>query len=77
MPYRKAPTGHSEYGGGPGLIDPEVRKDRALSSADELIEIYSTNPTDPDTSPEDVDIHQFPKPVPHIWPDKSTRKGTN
>ena len=73
MPYVKAPKGHSEFGGGAGLIDPMVRKDRALSAQEELIEIYATNPAaadsgtgaefarlGPDNNPETADLARRP-----------------
>lgn len=46
MPYSKnsIPKDHTEFGGGPGLIDPVLRKDRLLTNEEQLIEIYATNP---------------------------------
>ena len=42
------PKDHSEFGGGPGLIDPETRKDRVALTNDELrMEIMFTNPDPP------------------------------
>lgn len=47
MPYTPAniPPDHSEFGGGPGMIDPMVRQDRALEGHQELWEIYATAPS--------------------------------
>jgi hypothetical protein len=47
MPYTKdsIPPDHTEFGGGPGLIDPVLRADRLLTPEQELIEIYATNPS--------------------------------
>jgi hypothetical protein len=43
MPYGlKTPDDHSEFGGGPGLIDPVLRKDRLLTNEQQLMEIYAT-----------------------------------
>lgn len=44
------PTNHSEFGGGPGLIDPELRKDRVLTAEQVRMEIMFTNPAPPDTA---------------------------
>lgn len=55
MPYKKAPNGHSEFGGGPGMIDPVRRKDRVFENQDagqQLWEIYATDPADPSSEPE-------------------------
>lgn len=52
MPYKKAPADHSEFGGGPGMIDPMNRKDRTITPEEQLWEIYSTNPADPKSAPE-------------------------
>lgn len=38
------PKDHSEFGGGPGMIDPERRADRVLEPHEELWEIKATNP---------------------------------
>jgi len=61
MPYGKVPKGHSEFGGGEGLIDPQRRKDRVLSEGanppgEELWEIYATNSMDPNSNPENSDL---------------------
>lgn len=52
MAYTKdtIPRGHTEFGGGPGLIDPEMRSDRAVTAEERLIEIYATNPAGPETA---------------------------
>lgn len=76
MPYRKAPKGHTEFGGGPGLIDPVLRADRNLTPEEEMIELYCSNPNDPKTKLEDVDIYYRPLPKPTPWDDASTEKGT-
>jgi hypothetical protein len=47
MPYSKVPKDHTEFGGGPGLIDPMNRADRTLTPEEELIEIYATDPAPP------------------------------
>lgn len=56
MPYKKAPTDHSEFGGGPGLIDPVLRSDRLLEGHQELLEIYATDPSDPGSDPALVNL---------------------
>jgi len=38
------PNDHSEFGGGPGMIDPQRRADRVLEGHEELWEIHMTNP---------------------------------
>lgn len=53
MAYTKdsVPSSHSEFGGGPGLIDPETRKDRVAMNNDELrLEIMFSNPDPPETA---------------------------
>lgn len=60
MAYDEVEKGHTEYGGGPGMIDPEVRKDRALSSAEEVREIYALDNRRDDESPEEVEIPRRP-----------------
>jgi len=55
MAYEKAPANHTEFGGGEGMIDPEMRKDRIIGQSaetlaerhlgEELWEIYATNPS--------------------------------
>lgn len=47
MPYSREsiPKSHTEFGGGPGLIDPVLRADRNLTPEQELMEIYATNPS--------------------------------
>ncbi len=50
MAYTKdsIPKSHGEFSGGPGLIDPELRKDRvALTVDDQRMEIMFTNPAPP------------------------------
>lgn len=54
MPYSKAPKDHSEFGGGPGLIDPVLRADRLLRPEEERMEIMFTRPDDPNSNPEDA-----------------------
>jgi hypothetical protein len=47
MAYTKdsIPRNHTEFGGGPGLIDPEQRKDRVFTEPHmQLWEVYATNP---------------------------------
>lgn len=77
MVYRKAPADHSEFGGGPGLIDPESRKDRTIEGHQELWEIYASNPNDPTTPQEETDLNYQPRPKPYEWPDPETAVGTS
>lgn len=58
MPYTNGtiPPDHSEFGGGPGLIDPVLRKDRVLEGHQALLEIYATDPTDPQSDPALVNL---------------------
>lgn len=45
------PSDHGEFSGGPGMIDPEVRKDReGLEPYQRLWEIYATNPAPADVA---------------------------
>lgn len=44
------PSDHTEFGGGPGLIDPELRKDRVLTAEDKRMEIMFTNPAPPEAA---------------------------
>jgi len=76
MPYKKAPAGHTEFGGGEGLLDEEVRKDRAVSNDDMLMELYASNPMDPATPIQETDLYAVPRPKPYGWKDKKTAKGT-
>lgn len=76
MGYKKAPKGHTEFGGGPGLIDPVLRKDRVVTAEQELMEIYATNPMDPEADPATSDLYAVPRPAPVVWKDKKTAKGT-
>lgn len=61
----KAPSGHTEFGGGPGLVDPQARSDRAFR-ADEshipLVEFYACNPADPNSDPETVTLERSREP---------------
>lgn len=56
MPYKKAPQGHTEFGGGPGLIDPVLRKDRLITGDQALVEIYATDSTDAQSDPATVNL---------------------
>jgi hypothetical protein len=76
MAYRKAPKDHSEFGGGPGLIDPESRADRNITNEEALLEIYASNPNDAKTPLEEVDLYYRPLPKPGEWDDPTTAKGT-
>jgi hypothetical protein len=76
MPRKKAPADHTEFGGGPGLIDPVSREDRNVSARDQLMEIYATNPNDPEADPATADLYAVPRPAPVVWKDKATAKGT-
>lgn len=76
MPYKKAPAGHTEFGGGPGLIDPEARKDRAVEPWEAAMEMRASNPLDPKTPIQETDLTAVPMPKPYEWPDKKTAKGT-
>lgn len=58
MPYKKVPKGHSEFGGGPGMIDPVVRKDRALEDHQQLWELYATDPAKADSEPETSQVER-------------------
>jgi hypothetical protein len=45
------PKNHGEFSGGPGLIDPETRKDREGLTVDEQrMEVMFTNPDPPGTA---------------------------
>lgn len=57
MVYPQTPEGHSEFGGGPGLIDPALRKARILSSDEERMEIVATDPADAGSEPTTADIY--------------------
>lgn len=74
MPYKKAPKDHSEFGGGPGIIDPVLRADRNISAEESLIEIYATHPNRADSDPATADLYDRLTPLP--WADKSTARGT-
>ena len=76
MPHKKAPAGHTEFGGGPGLIDPVLRADRVVTPEQNLMEIYATNPMDPEADEATSDLYAVPRPAPVIWKDKATAKGT-
>lgn len=41
------PKSHTEFGGGPGMIDPVLREDRILKPEQQLWEIYATEPAPP------------------------------
>lgn len=56
MPYKKAPVDHTEFGGGPGLIDPVLRQDRNITGPQALMEIYATDPTDDQSDPALVNL---------------------
>lgn len=66
MPYtpNSIPQDHTEFGGGPGLIDPLLRQERVVTAEDELREIYATNPhaaeSDPNFKPETADLYDRP-----------------
>ncbi len=77
MSYSKAPSGHTEFGGGPGLIDPELRKDRNLTAEEEMMEMKLSNPNDANTAMQDVDLYYQPAPKPTPWDDPTTAKGTS
>lgn len=78
MAYSKVPSGHSEFGGGPGLIDPEARRDRNLTGEESLLEIYATRPHAREGSasydPATANLEDRSKVDP--WPDASTAIGT-
>lgn len=77
MPYRKAPSNHTEFGGGEGLIDPVLREDRLVTAEQALVELYATNPNDANADPATSDIYAIPRPAPTIWEDPSTAIGTS
>lgn len=56
MAYDEIPKDHTEFGGGGGIIDPELRKDRVLSSAEEMREIYALDNRRDDESVAEVEI---------------------
>lgn len=62
MPYSKdsIPSNHTEFGGGPGMIDPQRRKDRVLLPHEQLWEIYATEPAPPSVAhgANDIEIAQ-------------------
>lgn len=74
MAYNKAPADHTEFGGGPGLIDPMRRADRAISPEEALMEIYATDPSDPKSDPATVSLTDR-SPRADKW-DASVRRGT-
>lgn len=84
---KNVPADHTEFGGGPGLIDNVRRAGRVVGEnsgplvddrvGEELWEIYATNPADPDSTPEKSDLNAQPRPTPRPWNDPSTAKGTN
>ena len=49
------PADHSEFGGGPGMIDPQRRADRVLEPHEELWEIKATNPASASATAGEVD----------------------
>lgn len=49
------PADHSEFGGGPGMIDPQRRADRVLEPHEELWEIHMTNPASASAAAGEVD----------------------
>lgn len=75
----------SEFGDGPGLIDPIRRAARVIGQeagpigpqrlGEELWEIYATNPADPNADPATAELGVDPAPTP--WPDPTTAKGTS
>lgn len=60
MAYKDIPKGHTEFGGGPGMIDPERRKDRVVSAEEEMRELYATDNMDSGESLEEVDVPRRP-----------------
>lgn len=61
------PSDHTEFGGGPGMIDPVRRADRVIGQqagpvvqgvGEELWEIYATNPADPTATAEESVIER-------------------
>ena len=71
MPYSKAPRSHTEFGGGPGLIDPVARLDRTITPEEELIEIYATNPARPESG--NVPANEQVSPLgPENFPETAT-----
>lgn len=74
MAYNKAPADHSEFGGGSGLIDPMRRADRAITPEESLMEIYATDPSDPQSDPATVNL-ETRAPRADKWA-KEVRRGT-
>lgn len=80
------PKTHTEFGGGPGLIDEVRRADRVVGTeayalgvqgmGEELMEIYATNPADPDSTPQTSDLNYIPRPKPTPTKNAATAKGT-
>ena len=78
-------NGESEFGDGPGLIDPIRREERVIGQeatamgyqrmGEELWEVYATNPADPNADPTTAPLGVEPAPTP--WDDPSTAKGTS
>lgn len=65
MAYQKAPADHTEFGGGPGIMDTEARKDRAFRGDQQHIpitEVYATNPADPNSDPTSVPLERERNP---------------
>lgn len=61
----KAPSGHTEFGGGPGIVDPAARDARAFHASESHIpisEFYATNPADPDSDPQTVPLERSREP---------------
>jgi len=47
MPAKRDLTGHTEFGGGPGLIDPASRAAREVTPEQMMMELYASDPDDP------------------------------
>jgi hypothetical protein len=60
MAYEDVPKGHTEFGGGPGMVDPERRKDRAVTPEEELRELYALDNMRDDESVSEVEIPRRP-----------------
>lgn len=61
------PRDHSEFGGGPGMIDPQRRADRVLDPHEEGWEIKATNPASESASATGSGTEELSEvPVPRV-----------
>lgn len=69
MPRDVDDPNETEFGLGPGMIDPQLRKDRVLTAEQELQEIYSLPKTFDNSMPNRPDPQDTP--VPRLLPGES------